>query len=582
MKCVLASYIPPPHKPGADVYYENLMQFKTTHPLRLFSDHEPYGLRKIGNPAPYRNPKKPFVISNLIFLCALADAIDQGVDYMLYLEDDCRVMGDEWDRAMFDDYSSTPNALFGGSPFCYHPMSSGCHALKRLTEFAWSYYKWVGIPMPIIGEAGGFCFFPNGALAIYHIPSIAPHFGDFQKNKSQWALTHEAWDMHIGRSLFAQYGVALFERFAPIKSAYSGYGNKLFIEEERKSMLLSGQIRAVHQIKDVKWQPTTNQRIKIVSLPVNSKPKPVPSILYQTPWKCGFFEFKNPENVFQYNPSFVVTDAGEMLLATRCEQFTSWAPIRRSNTLVIWNLDQNKRASEPRQLQFQTGVAGHNYEDPRLLWNDGLWVSYYHYQIRRELAHQELAQVAGNSLTHIYHPVYGKNVANMGAQTWHEKNWVWFIHEGELCCVYLIAPEHTVFKYDGQSVTDKWITASKLPWAMGQARGGSPPVRVGDEYFCFFHSSLPWEGHPPQNRYYMGAYAFKAGSPFQITRMSRLPLLTGSEADPMRRYSPPCVFPGGAALDGDDWFVVLGVNDCACAWISIPREELLKTMEEVS
>ena len=79
----------------------------------------------------------------------------------------------------------------------------------------------------------------------------------------------------------------------------------------------------------------------------------------------------------------------------------------------------------------------------------------------------------------------------------------------------------------------------------------------------------------------MGAYAFEAESPWRITRMSTLPILSGSRKEYWQDGLPLVVFPGGAMLQNGVWTVVYGVNDARCGWIQIPHQELLETMREV-
>lgn len=65
----------------------------------------------------------------------------------------------------------------------------------------------------------------------------------------------------------------------------------------------------------------------------------------------------------------------------------------------------------------------------------------------------------------------------------HEKNWGFFESDGRLLFVYSIQPEHIVMDLRMNEVAR---TECKFPWTWGQPRGGTPPVRVGDEYVSFF------------------------------------------------------------------------------------------------
>ena len=79
----------------------------------------------------------------------------------------------------------------------------------------------------------------------------------------------------------------------------------------------------------------------------------------------------------------------------------------------------------------------------------------------------------------------------------------------------------------------------------------------------------------------MGAYAFSAKAPFELTRYTKIPIAAGSQLDPMvPNWSPLVVFPCGAVFDGDDWLITYGINDTACGWNRIPHEELVAAMAE--
>jgi predicted GH43/DUF377 family glycosyl hydrolase len=136
---------------------------------------------------------------------------------------------------------------------------------------------------------------------------------------------------------------------------------------------------------------------------------------------------------------------------------------------------------------------------------------------------------------------------------------------------------------DDAVVTQTFQTDTHIDWPHGEIRGGTPPVRVGDEYISFFHSSTAWaKVHGAmRNRYYMGVYAFEARPPFKVTRYSRRPLLIGTLREPSVLMSPPCVFPSGALLRGDQWLVTLGVNDALAGWLKSSNSTVERMMEKV-
>lgn len=305
----------------------------------------------------------------------------------------------------------------------------------------------------------------------------------------------------------------------------------------------------------------------------------VPSILAQTHYPCGLFQFPHQEGTYYFNPSCVKFDGKRWLVTRRlCIQ----ADMKNVNSIVLWEIGADNSVSNPLPAGLPVQDANDNYEDPRAFTvGEKMWLGCCHYRSDRQIATQSVTELTTFFQSfNTWHPQIGNNRVSIVEQVGHEKNWAWFDYEGIPHCVYIPAPEHYVFRFQSGGITGQWKTSKTNPlWRHGTPRGGSPPVRIGDEYFAFFHSSTPWRRR--QRRYHMGAYAFKAEPPFEVTRMSCVPILSGSEADPIRHMSPPVVFPCGVILQGGSFYVTLGINDCASAWILIPLDDILRTMKEL-
>jgi hypothetical protein len=177
-------------------------------------------------------------------------------------------------------------------------------------------------------------------------------------------------------------------------------------------------------------------------------------------------------------------------------------------------------------------------------------------------------------LNNVVFPQYGKN--NWTAS---EKNWLFFEQGGKLYCSYQCAPEHVVFQMVGNNVGNEWRT--KCPVAtFGNPRGGTQPVPYNGMLLRFFHSQSVNIPERAQWRYHIGAMLMEANPPFQITALSKHPIITGSEAPffPGHKfYKPNIVFPAGVTVDPtakDTWLVSYGVNDGACAMAHIKPEHL--------
>jgi predicted GH43/DUF377 family glycosyl hydrolase len=312
-------------------------------------------------------------------------------------------------------------------------------------------------------------------------------------------------------------------------------------------------------------------------IPYNQCRKDVAPIKDQTKWPTGFFEFKTTETEAYFNCG-LARNGGALWLLTRHWKKEAWNLWH--SDIVTHELSNDFKVLSRIELQFPNDMGLEQYEDPRVIFFDNrYWVSYCIFR------HHNLFQAnqqfcAFNALwqpLQVWHVPYGRNGNQLGQGSGNEKNWTWFWHENSWHFVYSFQP-HVVVRvntpYDLLQFSTKM---AKHPWIYGEVRGGTPPVRVGDEYISFFHSSLPWRGR--QKRYYMGAYAFRAeGLPnktfFRITRCTKTPLLSGSEHDPRLLCGPLVVFPCGALFDGTNWLVSMGINDEACGYILIDHKAL--------
>lgn len=307
--------------------------------------------------------------------------------------------------------------------------------------------------------------------------------------------------------------------------------------------------------------------------------KPVPSVLEQTKWPCGFFQFPYRYKIQYFNPSLLDWLGRRYLVVRR--RHISVHPGR--NDIAIWLMDGNLNLLKEEQIIFPIRHPNENFEDPRAINAAGsFWLSYATFRAPWTLHHVHQGAAIINlkrQAIEVYHVQYGGNGAHNLGNTENEKNWVWFLHDGAMHFVYSPTP-HVVVKTNRATVVQDWQEKS-FNWRYGLPRGGTSPVLADGLYWSFFHSSLDINPDPPRRRYYLGVYAFQAKPPFKPVLYTRKPLLTGSEADPREPSAPLCVFPCGAAKDNESWLVTFGVNDCACAWIRIPHQEILRKVDMV-
>ena len=324
-----------------------------------------------------------------------------------------------------------------------------------------------------------------------------------------------------------------------------------------------------------------------------------PGFEHQLPYDAGIFDLPYfVDNHLYFNPSVVEVEGERRLIIRKMKIQPGLAPPYNAFSELHWvTLDDHRIVGEMRLINLPRGPSDQEqWEDPRIFnlgrtgddaQHNKLWLTCTNFIQHKQgasfqratWAHQVMAildnhmRVLGTN-----HPVYGVNGPNIKSNTQHEKNWTWFLHDGKPHMIYFVRP-HTVIECDAGCSPQKEYksTENNRLWRadLGEPRGGSNPVRVGDEYWCFFHSSQPWWNG--RRRYFMGAYAFEAKAPFRITRMSSEPILKGSHNNRRILEFPLVVFPGGALFDEEkqEWFVVMGINDCQCGWQKIPHEALL-------
>lgn len=302
-----------------------------------------------------------------------------------------------------------------------------------------------------------------------------------------------------------------------------------------------------------------------------------PSITKQSPYKVEFFDFGmalTPGTRF-FNPA-LINVAGTDWLIARKAQPVSWHHLGQ-NSLTAFKLDETHKPIGFMDINLKNrNYKDQHWEDPRAFWFQGRpCLSYCTFQIYRNNtysgAHQQVAFLNDDlQPVETWDPIYGGNGGSILLNDGNEKNWIFFEHDGLLRTIYMTEPHQVVTWKDRQF--DVLDMTSVKPWKWGHMRGGTNPIRIGDEYICFFHSSTPWT--TKKRQYHMGAYAFEAKPPFKVTRISSKPILSGSQDDPWKEGLPLVVFPCGAVLGPKNVVVTMGVNDYVSAWMEIPVKAL--------
>jgi predicted GH43/DUF377 family glycosyl hydrolase len=228
----------------------------------------------------------------------------------------------------------------------------------------------------------------------------------------------------------------------------------------------------------------------------------------------------------------------------------------------IWCLELDRQfrpASEPVRLELRHRDAAAGREDPRLFWVGGhLCVAFVgvmaHPTVYTNLLFARIGRTLdGRKRSFQVEDTFHPRVA--GRNEW-EKNHSMFDHDGHLYSVYSTSP-HQVMQVWGDKVEfiDRWSWTTR--WDT-ELRGGASPIRVGDEYWSFFHSRHDRAGI---RVYVTGLYTFAAQKPFRPRRIIPEPIDTADLATKPADQYCPVVFAGGAVRAGPDWVLACGIHD---------------------
>ena len=249
----------------------------------------------------------------------------------------------------------------------------------------------------------------------------------------------------------------------------------------------------------------------------------------------------------RFNPSIIEHGDG-YALAFR----TGWA----GSEIGIAILDRDfSPTGEIHMLNLFHRAANYGREDPRL-WrlNGHLHVTYsgvIGVNGPTNILFARLSPTFG--VEDIFYPqIQGRN-------SW-EKNHSYFDYQGIAHAIYSIAP-HKILKVEGHSATWAYETPTRFSWPWGEMRGGAAPVKVGEEFWHFFHSRVDNRGGV--RTYCTGLYTFDAHPPFRVRRFIPEPLEWANPANKPADQYAAVVWAGGAvrSADGAEWAIACGIHD---------------------
>jgi predicted GH43/DUF377 family glycosyl hydrolase len=309
----------------------------------------------------------------------------------------------------------------------------------------------------------------------------------------------------------------------------------------------------------------------------------------QQGFQAGIFQAQpHTGHTFLFNNSFFM-DKGRLRMAIRRTHLIGGSWHTCMSDLVIHEITKDMMIGPMVDSFYPARSPSENIEDARVIpWGDGFLLGMCSWERGKPnpKPQQVLAYMDSDHVVRsIWTPKYGGNSGTFGGNTGTEKNWIWFQDgDGDLSFVYMTHP-HRVVKTDTKQCLLESNHDYHTKWPYGHIRGGTPPIPWGDnEFLCFFHSSVPWKTIPKlglRMKYFMGAYTFRQKPPHHVTAITEIPILIGSDQDPMIPQSPAVVFPQGLVRDGEDLLVSFGVNDVACGWARIPESLITKRLVKV-
>ena len=163
-----------------------------------------------------------------------------------------------------------------------------------------------------------------------------------------------------------------------------------------------------------------------------------------------------------------------------------------------------------------------------------------------------------------------------------EKNWSPFVFQDTLYAIYQPSP-HTILQVDVESGLCHCVSSSDARplWRFGAMRGGTPALLLDAEYITFFHSHVPAKTYWPKKRriYLMAAYTFASTPPFQMRKISKLPIAAESDYDAINPKK--ILFPTGFLIQNKTLYLSYGLNDNKICVAKINADTLLDSMETI-
>ena len=294
-----------------------------------------------------------------------------------------------------------------------------------------------------------------------------------------------------------------------------------------------------------------------------------------------------PEFPDGFNPSLIEWE-GTLLLS-----FRIYGTNRSTHQIGLVRLDSQLNLLGKAQvldIPFDDAYCHSKRQDPRLIELNGhLYIVYNNHLktvVDREIRRMLIAEVHCKD-GRFYVEKSDIFMHFEGEQTTRtEKNWAPFIYQNNLFLTYGLTPHRILHPVLGTEFCASVCSSETSPcWNWGVLRGGTPAIKIGDEYLAIFHSSknMPTVHSSGKTilHYFMGAYTFSAEPPFEITRISPEPIIGKDFYNgPAYKTWKPCrvVFPCGLVVRDDFLWISYGKQDHEIWIAKVDKQKLLNSL----
>lgn len=245
-------YVPAIPRLNPDAFLRNLRAYKSAYPVRLYSEAAQDGMELVQDFSSVKSSQNRVAIQNAAYLNALRMAERDGVDRFIYLELDCRVHGDGWDAAVFEEASQYKDMFAAGSLASYNRKMFTPLQTKSVDAAIASSVKHTGFKVPEFQSKSTRplgCLFIMGAAAAYQTSIMAEIFQNYERDMLGKAVKVPAFDLMVGLRCYQLFQTRAPQKLPFLTSVFSTYGNRINTEKDRIEMAKSGTHRILHQIK---------------------------------------------------------------------------------------------------------------------------------------------------------------------------------------------------------------------------------------------------------------------------------------------------------------------------------------------